>query len=121
MINIDLGETYGLGSFGEALDAIEMLRKRSFSDDEINAILERSKGELQVPKRDTVKGVIIKGAKMPESCFACPCSHFKGSAKKDNYCQALTHIGIHLIDFVEGRPSFCPLIEVKGGNGNGTP
>ena len=42
MINIDLGETYGLGSFEEAVAAIETLRRRGFSDEEINGILARS-------------------------------------------------------------------------------
>lgn len=61
---------------------------------------------------------------MPENCVACPCSHFKGSYKKDNYCQALeigSSVAAHLIDYVDGRPSFCPLIPWEGGGESGTP
>lgn len=119
MINIELGETYGLGSFEAAIATIETLRRRGFSDEEINVILDRSKKADEIKKREATKGVVIKGAKMPQLCAACPCAHFTQYRKDENYCQALTHRGKFIIEWDnDRRPSFCPLIPWEGGDEN---
>jgi len=55
-----------------------------------------------------MKGLMIKGAKMPETCFDCPC------------CQDLEDFDPHCgvtereIECDGVRPKDCPLIEIGG-------
>lgn len=45
MINIELGELYGMDNVKELMQTIKELQDMGMSDSEIQAILERSKGE----------------------------------------------------------------------------
>ena len=47
MINIELGELYGMDSIKELMQTIEELRSMGMSDAEIQAILERSKEQTK--------------------------------------------------------------------------
>ena len=134
MINIELGETYGLGSFEEAVAAVETLRRRGFSDEEISGILERSKGELQVPKRKYYismdgsitplkehlpNGVLVPDKRIPVSCAQCFCCHI-GEKTGDWYCLANPKpLKLNESKVALGRYVYCPLIEVKGGGEDG--
>ena len=125
MINIELGKTYGLGSFEEAVEAIETLRRRGFSDEEINGILKRSpepglryfvdkNGYILSLSESLPEGVIVPGKRIPSSCDRCFCCH-KSSLTGETFCFAGRDPAI-LID-KSGRWHIvdCPLIEVVGG------
>ena len=45
MINLELGELYGMDSIKELMQTIKELQDMGMSDSEIQAILERSKNE----------------------------------------------------------------------------
>ena len=124
MINIKLGETYGLGSFEEAVAAVETLRRRGFSDEEISGILERSKdngGSAALKDTPPPSGVLIPNKKIPLSCDQCFCFHH-GPTTGKTYCLAGPEpLMLEFSKSALGRHVFCPLIEVKGGDGNGTP
>ena len=106
MINIELGETYGLGSFEEAVAAIEMLRKRNFSDEEINSILERSKGI------DFAESVFIPEIS-PLRCSQC-LFFFTDGIFKVQHCGAADFLTV-LYNPLTGRGTVdhCPLVLEK--------
>ena len=47
MINLELGELYGMDSIKELMQTIEELRSMGMSDIEIQAILDRSKEQTE--------------------------------------------------------------------------
>lgn len=52
--------------------------------------------------------LIIPGMKMPTECWECPCA-YETEGVHHNYCQAVGY-DTQLPD--EGRPDWCPLIEL---------
>lgn len=46
-INLEIGELYGMQSINEVIETISEMKKIGMSDDEINIVLERSKGKAQ--------------------------------------------------------------------------
>lgn len=52
-------------------------------------------------------GILIKGMTMPKSCDNCPC-YYETEGAWRNECQVLREE----CAISEGRPSWCPLIEV---------
>ena len=47
MINLELGELYGMDNVKELMQTIKELQDMGMSDSEIQAILERSKGDKE--------------------------------------------------------------------------
>ena len=43
MLNLELGELYGMDSWDDVLDAIKLLKEQGWSDSEIQEVLDRSK------------------------------------------------------------------------------
>ena len=55
--------------------------------------------------------VIVKGLDMPPKCAYCPMCH--GCEEHKHFCSAVEEAEDLTDIFTEGRPTFCPLVEVK--------
>ena len=51
MLNLELGELYGMDSWDDVLDAIALLKEQGWSDSEIQEALDRSKTKKKEKNR----------------------------------------------------------------------